>query len=182
MTELVGAAVQAAVAVTLVVAGAAKLAVPREIVATLTALRSPAVPVVRVVLPLGEIGLAVAVATAPTSPATAAAVCALGAAFALVGLSVHLRGDAVACACFGGRQGRRLGLRQVAVLPAWIAAAVLPWVLGSPVSGADGLLALVVVVVGACGAAAVPVVRLGRQNAGYMAVAQQTARRTAEAH
>ncbi len=179
--ELVGAAVQCAVAATLVVAGAAKVAVPREIVATLTALRLPAVPILRVALPLVELAVAVAVAVAPTSPLTTLAVAALGVGFAAVGLSVHLRGDAVACACFGGRHGRRLGLRQVAVLPVWIAAAALPWALGSPLTGADGLFALVVVVVGVSVGVAVPLIRLGRQNAGYMAVAQPAARRTAQA-
>lgn len=180
--ELVGAVVQAVVATTLVMAGAAKLAVPREIVATLTALRLPAVPALRVALPLGELALAVAVAAAPTSPLTATAVLALGAGFAMVGLSVHLRGDAVACACFGGRRGRRLGLRQVAALPAWIVAAVLLWTGGSPFTGREGLLALVVVVIAVCGVTTVPLVVLGRRNAGYMAVAQQAARRTATEH
>jgi len=167
---LIGAAVQLGAAAVLLVAAAAKLAVPREITATLTALGLRPVAVLRVALPLAELAAAVALAVAPAAPATRIGLGAMGLAFAAVGLRVHRRGEVVACACFGGRHGRALGLRQVAALPAWAAAAVLPAALRTPLAGEDGLRALLVVALATAVGAAVPLGAMIRQNRAYMAV------------
>jgi hypothetical protein len=160
----VAAAVQVVAAGLLVAAAAAKAAAPKQVIATISALGLPAAPALRVALVATELVAAVALATAPAAPATITLVLGLGVVFAGVGAWAWQRGEEVACACFGGRVAKTLGLRQVAALPVWATAALLPAAGGSELAGADGLLALTAVTVAAGLALAVPVLGEARQR------------------
>ncbi len=162
VTALAGAAVQLAAATVLVAAAAGKAAAPRGMRATLGALHLD-LPVVLPVLVASELAIALALAAAPTAPVTMASVAGLGLVFALVGLSVHRRGEVVACACFGPTP-HRLGLRQVAALPLWCGAAVGPRLAGSTLAGRSGVLALAGATTAVAVVAAAPVLRHARSG------------------
>lgn len=167
---LLGATVQLAAALALVVAATGKLARPRAFTATLQALDVPWTGPVRAAVVVAELGAAAALVTAPGAPTTQVAVVGLGAAFALVGVVAWARGEQVECACFGGGSGSPLGLRQVAALPLWLAVALVPAALGTLVDGRAGALLLTAAVLGACAVHLVAVAGLARENIGYRAV------------
>lgn len=135
--------VQLAAAGGLLVAAAAKAAAPERVRVTLGALGLHPAAALHAALVAAEATAAVALVAAPAAPATRALVLALGLAFAGAGAVAHRRGAVIACACFGGRDGHPLGLRQVVALPGWVVAALLPG--ASTLAGADGLLALTAV-------------------------------------
>lgn len=124
----------------LLVAAAAKVAAPGRVAATIAVVGlRPAASLARALVAV-ELAAATALAVHPAGLLTSILVGGLGTAFALTGLTAHRRGITVTCACFGGRSGHPLGLRQVMAWPLWIAVAVLAP--SSSLTGADGLLAL----------------------------------------
>lgn len=155
-------AVQLAAAGALLVAAAAKAAAPERVAATMRALGLHPAAALHAVLVTAETVAAVALVVVPSAPMTRALVLALGLSFAGAGLVAHRRGTTIACACFGGREGHPLGLRQVAALPVWALAAFLP--AASPLSGDDGLLALTAVTVAIGVALAGPILRTAWQS------------------
>lgn len=154
---LMGAVVQLGAAGVLLGAGARKLAVPRDLRATLAALGWPGARATTAAVAAVEVAAGVALATAPASPGTQALVAGLGLAFAGAGLWALAAGRQVACACLG--PGGSLGWHQLAALPLWAAAAVVPGALGSPLAGRHGATALAALALVLAGIAALDVLR-----------------------
>ncbi|HMJ74741.1 MAG TPA: MauE/DoxX family redox-associated membrane protein [Iamia sp.] len=168
MNGALATAVQLAAAGTLLVAAAAKAAAPGRVATTISAIGLRPAAALHAVLVTAEAGAALALVLAPGALATRALVLALGLSFAGAGLVAHRRGTSITCACFGGRDGRPLGLRQVVALPGWVVAALVP--AASPLSGADGLLALTAVAAGSGVVLAAPVLGTVRRNGPLVAV------------
>lgn len=106
-------AVVMAVAATLFAAGVAKIVAPR-VLSTLIGMRLPGIPLPATVGParlLGvlEAAVALGLVSAPTSAEPAIGAVVLGSAFACVSISLRLRGEAVACGCFGGASRKPVG-------------------------------------------------------------------------
>lgn len=112
------------VAAMLVFAGASKLGNIRRFRVTLQQLHLSANRLPELIC-LIEISLGVAVVLAPYRAAVGGMVWVAGFAFAGAGLWTRLRGLKVMCSCFGRSDGAYLGLKQVYVLPLWIAAGAL---------------------------------------------------------
>jgi hypothetical protein len=140
-------AVAGAVAGMLLLAGAGKLAAPRAFRRTLGQLHVLRLERVWVAVPLVELAVAVMLLFKPGSSVTAVGLLGLGLAFAAAGARAHIRGQVINCACFGQASGGRLGLAQVAALPAWTAVAAVTW-FSRPVFPADS--AVLAAVVAAC--------------------------------
>jgi len=169
MTGVLATAVQLAAAGILLVAAAAKAAAPGRVATTIRSIGLRPAAALHVALVTAEAGAALALVLAPGALATRALVLALGLSFAGAGLLAHSRGTAIACACFGGRDGHPLGLRQVVALPGWVVAALVP--AASPLSGGDGLLALTAVATGSGVVLAAPVLGTVRRSRPLVAVA-----------
>lgn len=169
MVDLLAALVACAIAGVFVVAGVEKLRSRRAFAKTLTdlgvwpGLRSPLV----IAVPALELVTAAGLMLAPRAWWPAAAVVLLGSAFAVAGLlSLRLR-QPVACSCLGTAAEGYLGMRQVIVLPLWLAAAALLIAAPPTWSVGQGIQLLALVVVAACVLPAVKVVRAWRSDAAH---------------
>lgn len=164
--DSLNAAVRVAAAALLIYAAARKLASPRSFRLTLTALRVPRVKVVSAGVPVVELAAGFMLLSAPRFVLTASLVTGVGVAFAVAGALALSRGTRVKCACFGGADGRELGVRQIVMLPLWSGVAALAWWApdGSPAGPELGIgVMLALAVFAAC-----KVVPLTRRNREYM--------------
>jgi hypothetical protein len=139
----------------LMLAGLAKLRAPAEFAETLAQLRVPRGlrRVTRYAVPGAELAVAAGLLVLPGAYLPIAGLAGLGTAFAVAG-ALALRADRpVRCSCFGATGGT-LGLRQVLLLPLWLAAAYVLYRGGPQWNAATGLelLAALVVVLGAANA------------------------------
>lgn len=110
-------------AVVLLFAGSSKLAEPARIGETLAAL-SISWPWAGTTLALLELAAGAGLVLAPDSLVTALLVIGLGIAFSCAGAFAVLHRIRVECACVGPLLDGILGVRQIALLPVWMAVAV----------------------------------------------------------
>ncbi len=116
-------AVNALAAATLLVAAAAKLAVPQPLVRALRELTPRPVPVVGIrAFAVLEAAVAVAVLLPATRAVGGAGLGGLGAVFVAAGVAGQLRRSSVPCGCLGGGN-HALGLRNVGVGAAFLGVA-----------------------------------------------------------
>lgn len=124
-------------AATLLVAGAAKLAVPHPLRRALRELTSRPVPVAAI---RGFAAVEIVVAFALLLPVFAVGLGVLGAVFVAAGLAGHLRRSSVPCGCLGGGN-HALGLRNALVGVAFLGVAVVDVASGPVLSRAAPLVA-----------------------------------------
>jgi hypothetical protein len=120
MTAVVGIGMQLVASGVLLVAGAQKLASPRQFTQTLRALRLPGVAVLARAVPVFELAAAVLLLTGFARPVAAVLTAALGLSFGAAGLTAIRSRTRIPCACFGPRDSGMLGVRQVALVPVWL--------------------------------------------------------------
>ena len=110
--RVVGLVASGFLAFVLVWAGASKLAYPAEVASGFAALGLPAAPVLARVVPVVELGLAVALLAVPVAGALGTLV--LLALFSAVLARAVLRGVDTGCGCFGaGSYARRVSWRDL---------------------------------------------------------------------
>ncbi len=144
MIAVLGVGLQLVASAVLLVAGAQKLAGPRRFAGTLRALGLPGVPVLARAVPLLEVTAAVLLLTRVAPIVAAALTAALGLGFGAAGLMAMRSRSRIACACFGPLDGGALGVRQVALVPAWWLVAAGALYLPS-IGGTAGIVALVAI-------------------------------------
>lgn len=142
MTAVVGIAVQLVASAVLLVAGAQKLASPRQFTQTLRALRLPGVAVLARGVPALELAAAVLLLTGAARPG-AVLTAVLGLSFGAAGLMAMRGRTRIPCACFGPRDSGRLGWTQVALVPVWLLVAAGALYLPA-ISGTAGVVAFIV--------------------------------------
>jgi hypothetical protein len=176
---LLGAAARFAAALLLVYAACGKLAAPRSFRLTLTALRMPGPKVIGAVVPVVELGAAVALCIAPNAAVTALLVAGVGTTFAAAGLLALVRGERIRCACYGQSGDAQLGRPQLIAWPLWLAVAGSGLFL--PASGPTGapLVAATLLAV-AVAVAAVRLRPLAQRNHSYLAVLESQAKYQAQ--
>ncbi|MFF0470498.1 MauE/DoxX family redox-associated membrane protein [Micromonospora zamorensis] len=168
MTVLSALVASVTVAV-LIVGGTEKLRSGASFAGTLTGLGITGYPqaFLRIAVPSAELATAAGLMLAPGASWPVAGVAFLGICFAAAGL-LSLRADQpVACSCLGAATNALLGWRQVALLPVWIAAAVLVYRVPVPWSASQGLQVLALVVTASAGLHAVKVIRAWRNDSAH---------------
>lgn len=145
MAASLAGAIQVLGASYLLLAAATKLAAPRPITLTLSALNFRRPGAVRLLVVALELLGAVLILVRPASLVTQAAVLSLGVTFAGSGVMALTLGRRIKCNCFGGAGASVLGVRQLLLLPLWTALALLPKALESPLGGNHGIAVLIMI-------------------------------------
>jgi hypothetical protein len=158
-------------------AGLEKLRAGRAFHATLAGLGIPLSvrPGLRYAVPAVEITIAAALLLNPAAEWPDVGVATLGFVFAAAGLLAVRSGRSIECACLGATGHSRPGWRQVYLLPAWLAVAVLLHALAPRWDWQLGLQYLASLLVLLTGIRAVPVIRGWRQATGDRRAIQEAA-------